>query len=456
MVFLKGQRNQSGNVPNVWTVDSEYGWDGTSSDIHWNGSFAGRLLTGTTDAEGRTVTYAYDNRDRTTKTTETVTDGNGESHEASITYQYEKDRLSAIGHNGFFYTFTYDAYGKKTGTAAGGNTILTETYQPANGSVTGQAYANGDTVSYAYNAREELESISHNGTKAFTYQYDSAGNEIFHEDLLDQTRYFFDYDSLGRVVRMATGRGQSLELGYDTKARTDRLVSLIDGEKTTTGYRYGAGSGEQPSLVYGVRIDGKETVTYAYDGYGRTTSRTVQAGTPYRTSYGFYQNPDGTDTTRAAWTEAGGTKTSYEYDTRGNITRVSEGGTEVLTYTYDELGELLRADDRTEGKSHAWSYDAGGNRTEERIYPYTTGTPGEPETTISYGYGAEGWMDKLTEYDGQTITYKISTGERTKAIISGGLNVIAGYTPDPVSFFVPNPDSLHKGVENRKKEKKIL
>ena len=125
MVFLKGQRNQSGNVPNVWTVDSEYGWDGTSSDIHWNGSFAGRLLTGTTDAEGRTVTYAYDNRDRTTKTTETVTDGNGESHEASITYQYEKDRLSAIGHNGFFYTFTYDAYGKKTGTAAGDSGLAT-------------------------------------------------------------------------------------------------------------------------------------------------------------------------------------------------------------------------------------------------------------------------------------------------------------------------------------------
>ena len=248
MVFLKGQGNQSGNVPNVWTVDSEYGWDGTPSDAHWNGSSAGRLLTGTTDTEGRTVTYAYDNRDRITKTAETVTDGNGGSHEASITYQYEGNRLSAIGHNGFFYTFTYDAYGKKTGTAAGGNTILTETYQPANGSVTGQAYANGDTVSYAYNAREELESISHNGTKTFTYQYDSAGNEIFHEDLLDQTRYFFDYDPLGRVVRMATSRGQSLELGYDTRARTARLVSLIDREKTTTGYRYGAGGGEQPKI----------------------------------------------------------------------------------------------------------------------------------------------------------------------------------------------------------------
>ena len=59
----------------MWTVDSEYGWDGTPSDAHWNGSSAGRLLTGTTDAEGRTTSYAYDGRDRTTKTTETVTTG---------------------------------------------------------------------------------------------------------------------------------------------------------------------------------------------------------------------------------------------------------------------------------------------------------------------------------------------------------------------------------------------
>ena len=47
---------------------------------------------------------------------------------------------------------------------------------------------------------------------------------------------------------MATSRGQSLELGYDTRARTARLVSLIDREKTTTGYRYGAGGGEQPKI----------------------------------------------------------------------------------------------------------------------------------------------------------------------------------------------------------------
>ena len=177
-------------------------------------SLAGRLLTGTTDAEGRTVTYAYDNRDRTTKTTETVTDGNGGSHEASITYQYEKDRLPSIGHNGFFYTFTYDAYGKRTGTAAGGNTILTETYQPANGSVTGQAYANGDTASYVYNAREELESIFHNGTKAFMYQYDAGGNRT------EERIYPYTTGTLGEPET-------TISYGYGAEGWKDQLSLLL-------------------------------------------------------------------------------------------------------------------------------------------------------------------------------------------------------------------------------------
>ncbi|MEI3176431.1 MAG: hypothetical protein V8S96_08310 [Lachnospiraceae bacterium] len=177
---------------------------------------------------------------------------------------------------------------------------------------------------------------------------------------------------------------------------------------------------------------------------------------PAVVSYTYLKGADSGDTLLPETMIVNGPTYGYAYDCPGNLISVTENGTEILHYTYNFLDELLRADDRTEGKSHAWSYDAGGNRTEERIYPYTTGTLGEPEKTISYGYGAEGWKDKLTDYDGQTITYKTSTGERTKAIISGGLNVIAGYTPDPVSFFVPNPDSLHKGVENRKKEKKIL
>ena len=126
---------------------------------------------------------------------------------------------------------------------------------------------------------------------------------------------------------------------------------------------------------------------------------------PAVVSYTYLKGADSGDTLLPETMIVNGPTYGYAYDCPGNLISVTENGTEILHYTYNFLDELLRADDRTEGKSHAWSYDAGGNRTEERIYPYTTGTLGEPETTISYGYGAEGWKDKLTEYDGQTITY---------------------------------------------------
>ena len=38
-------------------------------------------------------------------------------------------------------------------------------------------------------------------------------------------------------------------------------------------------------------------------------------------------------------------------------------------------------------------------------YAYTTGDVGEPIETVPYVYGDTNWKDKLTEYDGQSITY---------------------------------------------------
>ena len=97
-------------------------------------------------------------------------------------------------------------------------------------------------------------------------------------------------------------------------------------------------------------------------------------------------------------------QSKFRYDGNGNLSgMVSPDGTD-FSYTYDSRNNLTEAEN-SDGAVYRFSYDAGGNRTEERIYPYTTGTLGEPETTISYGYGAEGWKDQLTEYDGQTITY---------------------------------------------------
>ena len=86
--------------------------------------------------------------------------------------------------------------------------------------------------------------------------------------------------------------------------------------------------------------------------------------------------------------------------------------TEVAyTYSYDALGQLIRVNDPndptagTTGTTWVYEYDRGGNILSKSYYSYTTGTPGAAIDTIAYSYTDNNWKDKLTAYDGQTITY---------------------------------------------------
>ena len=99
-----------------------------------------------------------------------------------------------------------------------------------------------------------------------------------------------------------------------------------------------------------------------------------------------------------------GVSFEYEYDTRGNITS-EERGDLTTTYQYDALGQLIRVNDPHENATWVYNYDRGGNITSKVKYAYTTGTVGTAIETIPYVYGDSNWKDKLTSYNGQTITY---------------------------------------------------
>ena len=74
-------------------------------------------------------------------------------------------------------------------------------------------------------------------------------------------------------------------------------------------------------------------------------------------------------------------------------------------YAYDELGQLIREDNRDANKSYTYSYDSRGNILEKKTYAFTLGTLGTAQMTDSYGYATDSWKDRLTSYNGQTITY---------------------------------------------------
>ena len=126
------------------------------------------------------------------------------------------------------------------------------------------------------------------------------------------------------------------------------------------------------------------------------------------------------------------TGTAYTYDNNGNIASMSVGGV-TYTYTYDAQNQLTSVTDGT--NSASYSYDNGGNITSKTVNGVTT----------AYGYGDTNWKDKLTSYDGQSITYDAIgnplsyrgmtmswTGRRLNSITNGGTTGSYLYNADGI------------------------
>ena len=97
---------------------------------------------------------------------------------------------------------------------------------------------------------------------------------------------------------------------------------------------------------------------------------------------------------------------SYNYNDTGNVENVYENGKKVAVYTYDELNQLVWYADTRTGRYIRIVYDNYGNI--QKMESYSLGTNWAPVKlleTRTYSYGDTNWKDKLTEFDGDSITY---------------------------------------------------
>jgi len=352
-----------------------------------------RLLTQVKDANGSVTNYTYEsNTDRLASVSKTVG-----GKEVKVTYTYDKDRLKTIGHNGFTYGYTYDVYGNQTSVSAGGTTLERTEYRNNNGLVNKVIYGDGSEIRNAYDkygqvTAQYLKDSSAAETKLYENVYDNYGNVLSHKDEQNGITYRYQYDLIDRIIGVDTTDGLTLRTEYDKKNRVSSMIQKAGGLTSSTGYLYGdAEKNQMPGLFYGLTLDGGKEyhTTYTYvagNGRGKTTTLVESVTNGAQTLY-------------------------YTYDGLGNITHIHEKNsdaavkTEKVRYTYDELSQLIREDNRWLDKTIVYTYDAGGNLTSKEEYAYTTGSVGTAENSKSYAYRATGWKDQLTAYDGQSITY---------------------------------------------------
>ncbi len=201
---------------------------------------------------------------------------------------------------------------------------------------------------------------------------------------------------------------QSLEIGYDSYDRVNRLVQRLEGSKTKTGLVYGdASKVQRPGLVYGITVDGTQRQSLSYDAMARCTKETITLSSgktrQNRFSYGTISHLTDTDSL-LSYMSNGTDSWNYAYDNVGNITKITSG-TKVITYQYDELNQLIRENNGVLGITVLYAYDAGGNMTSRKTYAYTEGAVSTVQTQDLFTYRTDGWKDQLLSWNGKSYAY---------------------------------------------------
>lgn len=356
----------------------------------------------------------------------------------NVNYEYNPNthRLHQITTASTEYTFAYDNFGNSTGVTAGDNTLATYEYYPNNGKLKKINYGNGFSEDYVYNTLEMLSEIWYTvdgtRTKAYSYTYNKDGTLSEFENHLDGTTIEYEYDYQGRFISSretnssnANYKNDYVVNNYNEDGRVYRATTSLNYLSTSgwnnkdiiEQYIYNKNGTLDDERIFYLPSTGIVT-SYSYDIFNRVTS--VDRRTDdfvYITDYEYYSDGSNTSYLVGRYESTVGSSTttySYEYDSGGNITSITQGGKEV-TYSYDNLGQLVREYD---GKfTRNYTYDDAGNITSiertwysdvhEEIITYALNPtlPRPVTTTTTLSYTDSQWGDLLTSYNGTTITY---------------------------------------------------
>ena len=255
------------------------------------------------------------------------------------------------------YNYTYNGLGNIEGEKRNGATFKSLEYDRHNRLAETTIHTSDETLVYTpiYETRDSDGAIyADNAIKGMTL------NGIFEQSV--------DKDEHGRPIRTALNVGECndelLASEYEYLTSENRLTGIVD------------------SVTHKVNGYLSDKFKYTYDANGNITAVSIVTDRE--------------------------TDTKCEYDECGNpicITTETDKTEPIAEYIYDGLNRLTRENNYVLGKTYTYKYDAAGNILSKITYNVTSGALVTPTDVKLYKYAADGWKDKLTSYDGVSITY---------------------------------------------------
>lgn len=357
--------------------------------------------------------------------------------------------------------FAYDARGRTKTVTNALNHVTQYNYFDDTQRKVEMIHPNSDKITYKYDIRRLLESVTDERGKITSYEfdpqyrlkkitdplghfrefgYDLMSNRTLYKDPLgNETNYVFDdfnrlkkivhpaavgggtrleeefeYDKTGRIKKYFDTADRVTEYTYNDNARTN-TVRNAENEVTTTKYN-------QRFQTFEVKDAINQVYTFSYDPLGRLLSQTRAGGTMT-----FEYDEVGN---RKKRTDYAGRKTNYIYD---NLNRLKKIEYDVVaaenlvdkpqsTYNYDDISRLTSAtneagtvtftyDNRNRlkietdvfGQVLEYGYDAASNRTQLKLN-------GSVHTT--YAYDDASRLTTLTDEAGQNFGLGYDNADR--------------------------------------------
>ena len=380
------------------------------SEIHLTYDRAGHV-TSKTDASGRTLTYTYDAMGHLATITDpfgkvtqvtvdpmglvtAITDPLGGT--TSMSYDGDGRLLSITDALGNIRSYAYDALDRITSETDPFGRVATNTYDDA-GRLTAHTDRNGATISYAYDADGRLISKTLPGDVQ-TFAYNAFGDLT--EAANASARITFEHDGAGNVTSTTSQGTPSSPQPTVTHTYT---YDAVDNRRSVTGpagtIRYGF---DQNLRLQSVTDAANGAFSFGYDDLNRVTSLSRPNGVADTLTY----TPSNELLSRDS--SLGGllvSRAAYAYDGFGRRTsRTDVNGTS--SFTYDDIGQLLTATHPagTGLASESYSYDLAGNRTASAGSPAGTWVYDRnrlmQDGSASYTYDGEG--NRLTRTDRAT------------------------------------------------------
>ena len=401
-------------------------------------------LASQTDARGKETIYGSNAMGYLNLAQVNVTGLSDNKAVMEILYEYDGDLLEKITQGNVEYTYAYDEWGQLKSVSVDNQKIVTYNY--------------GTGVNRARLLSIYFGNDQDNPVFKLVYTYDSYGNVVCIRKTVNPllaAEYRYLYDNFGNLKQITDAGFSADGIFCHIVYYKDNGIKIRDNATDTVIYEsrditpeydeaeenqpvsatletvnkvsythniyesaYNAETGKttEKEAIVGAKTLGTQTVS---DWFGRNESATVMTKDPTDTSAtgftsissNYLYKTTGNVTTNLI-TSINNTITgakedtvnyNYSYDQDGRITDISTVSSIAnlngsVEYEFDEAGQLVK---ETNGNTHyEYYYDSKGNITGRKFYS------GENcVTDDSFTYGAETWEDRLTGFNGESITY---------------------------------------------------